>query len=202
MNIKYKKALNMIREGDVLLYKSKSTIGWIIGKATESQYSHVAVASKHNGYFECVEFREGKGGRSVNLKNEVDLHSNNIDVYRPIPYIYKYNFKNNKIRLKVKKLNQKHVTNCMRSLTGLPYGWKRIWWIAKHKLAGFRLFFKMKDLTNDGNGSIVYPICSSACAWAFSQSGFDLVANKGDNWTTPGDIARSPLLSYLFTLEK
>ena len=36
MNIKYKKALNMIREGDVLLYKSKLTIGWIIGKATES----------------------------------------------------------------------------------------------------------------------------------------------------------------------
>lgn len=210
----------LINEGDVLLFRGRGWASYFIGIAGESVYSHVAVASWHNGdqkhlgILECVEFREGSmlnglfngnsggGGRTVTLLTQVNQYPEQIDVYRPTNTYTQYEFDAETKSTIVKSIafNGKAVTNTMRRMTGLPYGWKRIMWLAKQKLAGFRLFYNRESLMNDRMGEIIYPICSTAVAYAFNSNNFDLINNKADEWTEPADIARSARLSYLFTL--
>ncbi len=218
----YQKAKPLINEADVLLFRGKGWVSFFIQKAAESPYSHVGVASwvngRHNtkdGILDCVEFREGKGGRAVNLEIQVNNLPGQIDVYRPIPSVTQWKFCPNpnfivKQQAEVgqepfillrNNLDAKQVTDTMRRMTGLPYGWKRIWWLAKHKMVGFRLFTDVNSLMCDTLEDVVYPVCSTTVAYAFNKAGFDLIHNKCDQWTEPGDIARSARLSYLFTLD-
>ena len=197
----------LIEEGDVLLFRGTSYVSFILSKASTSPYTHVGVASwpygdKSQGVLECVEFREWKGGRSINLENAVNDHPRRIDVYRPVTYSSEWVFdsaKNDAFLIR-KEINLRGVTNTMRLLTGLPYGWKRILWLSKHHIAGFRLGIDTEKLRCDTVGDIVYPVCSTAIAYAFNSNGYDLIMNRADEWTEPAHIALSPRLSYLFTL--
>lgn len=204
----YKDIKAKINEGDVLLFRGRGWISTIIGSQTDTTYSHVAIASWSNGdantddgILECVEFREGYGGRAVSLENEVTRLPNQIDVYRPIPLFGKliFNPETKETEFVEKDFNGKAVTRTLRKMTGLPYGWKRILWMTKNKLVFFRLFDKSK-LMDDRLNDIVYPVCSTAVSYSFNKWGFDLINNKSDEWSEPGHIALSPRISYLFTL--
>ena len=204
----YDEVENLIEEGDILLFRGQGWISKLLKISAESVHSHVAIASWHNGssefppILECVEFKEGKGGRAVNLKRQVEYNDCLIDVFRPIPFMttLKYDSDNSVVNVVREEFNGKLVTNTMRQLSGLPYGYKRIWWIAKHKMVGFRLFYSKEDLVNDEIQDIIYPVCSTAIAHSFSKHGYDLIKNKSDEYTEPGHIALSPRLGYLFTL--
>jgi len=204
----YKEAKHLIQEADVLLFRGRSLISYFIGRAGETSYTHVGVASWVNGardpnsLLELVEFREAKGGRSTNLEVAVTEHPFEIDVYRPIPTWLKWEFDNESktTTLISNSFNGKAVTRTMRKMTGLPYGYKRIWWMLKHKLVGWRLFYKVEDLMADEVQDVVYPVCSTAVAYSFNVNGYDLIHNRSDEWTEPGQIAESARLSYLFTL--
>lgn len=207
--IPYKQIRNQINEGDVLLFRGSGKISKIISAPSETTYSHVGLSSWINGYsntdkgiLECVEFREGKGGRAVNLSQYVKLRPNEIDVYRPSSRIEKitFNDKTQETQSEWIKFDGKQVTRTMRKMTGLPYGWKRIWWMAKHKLLIFRIFVDKESLMNDELNAVVYPVCSTATAHSFNTTGYDLVHNRSDEATEPGDIAKSTILNYLFTL--
>jgi hypothetical protein len=206
-SVTFSQAKNLIKEGDILLFRTKGIISFFIKRAGEGQYSHAAMASAHrtNGSFlwECVEFREGSGGRSVLLERQVQLRDELIDVYRPISPRIEISFSSEtgEINETRKKFDGKAVTNLMRRMTGLPYGWKRFWWIAKNKLFGLRLLYSMSEITNDNIVDDIYPVCSTAVASCFSKTGFDLVKNRSDQATEPSDIARSTSIQYLFTLK-
>ncbi len=201
------KAKALIQEGDVLLYRGESIASFFLGRAAESIYTHCGVASWHNNIkspyalLECVEFKEWVGGRSVNLEVLVKDDPGIIDVYRHAPKIWKpFVDTTNTVRYKRLNFNGRLVTQTMRLMTGLPYGWERIWWITLHKLSLTRLFYDMENLVSDVLQEVVYPVCSTALAYSFSKHGYDLVKNRADEWTEPGDVARSPYLTYLFTL--
>ena len=202
----YEEVQQLIKEGDVLLFRGQSFTSKIIQAYGEGSYSHVGVASWSNGsdspILECVEFREGKGGRTVNLKRQVEYNDCLIDVYRPIPFFtnIQYNKDAGIIKVVRKPFNGKLVTNTMRRMTGLPYGWRRIWWIFKRKMVILRLFYSREDLVDDTTKEVIYPVCSTATSYAFSKDDFDLIKNKSDNWTEPSHIATSARLNYLFTL--
>ena len=212
IKVNFKMAENLLQEGDVLLFRSNSIISFFIQRATEGQYSHVGLASSHgdNGgkIWECVEFREGYGGRTINLERYIQDYTNDnsfIDVYRASKYkkIYVYNKDYQKIEEQTIAVDNKIITNTMRKMTGLPYGWKRIAWIAQHKIPFLRLLYSMDSLVDDNNlDDFIYPVCSTAVAYSFSKTGYDLVNHRSDEATSPADIARSPLLSYIFTLSK
>lgn len=203
-DINYGKALKLVQEGDILLFRIEGLVANIIQKAGEGKYSHVGVASWVNGnsILECVEFKQWVGGRSVSLLNYVDKLPGMIDVYRPVNYFssYVFNSETEQPELVRVEFDPIEVTKTMRKMTGLPYGWRRIWWIAKHKLAIFKWFYDMDSLTDDSLQDIVYPVCGSAVAYAFSKHNYDLVKHRSDGYTEPSDIARSGRLSYLFTL--
>lgn len=204
ITLSFEEAKPLINEGDILLFSGQGWISNLIKSAGETPYSHVAVASWVNGkdgILECVEFREKKGGRSINIEHAINDNPNLIDVYRPIKDFDSITFdlatKNTIDSRKV--FNGKKVTRTMRKMTGLPYGWKRIWWMIKYKLLIFRLF-KKKTLVCDELSDIIYPVCSTAVAYAFNSNDYDLVKNRSDEWCEPGDIAKSARINYLFTL--
>lgn len=195
----------LINEADILLFRGGS---FFVSRCAEGIYTHVAIASWHNGnkdgLLEAVEFHEKFGGRTVNLEqyNKVDYRE--IDVYRCVERFDAYEFDADQKSVKsyTTRLQPKNITMTMRQMTGLPYGWRRIWWIAKHKLAVFRLFYNMHDLINDKLQEVIYPVCSTTLAYSFSKYECDLVKNRADEWTEPSHIASSARLSYLFSLAK
>lgn len=221
-SVQFNDVKHLINEADVLLFRGQGIASWFISKGSQSRYTHVALASWSNGntnradgILECVEFREGSliaglfnknaagGGRAVNLENIVKDYCGQIDVYRPATIIRQITISEDFLAKEEEiVLDPKAVTRAMRKMTGLPYGWKRIWWIMKHKMAGFRMLpYDGDDLANDTFGKLIYPVCSTAVAHCFNSTSYDLIRNKSDNWTEPGDVAMSSRLSYLFTLE-
>ena len=209
--VPYEQAKPLINEADVLLFRGHSIYSRLLKIASDSPYTHVGVASWHNGskdkdaLLECVEFHEKHGARSANLERYNRTDKREIDVYRPVNYRLVVNFdkKTGRTFQSTVKLNGKGITHDFRKLSGMPYGWRRIWRIAKHKMAITRIFYDPGNTTSDTpTEDIIYPVCSTAVAHFFSKHHYDLVMNKSDEWTEPGYIAMSPLLQYLFTLEK
>jgi hypothetical protein len=198
--IQFSEAKLNIKEGDVLLFRGKSWISYGINKAGEGVHSHVAVASWHGDHLECVEFKEGSGGRAVNLQRQVNDNPHLIDVFRPIQEYHTMKYSKGEVKTTKSKFDGKCVTDTMRKMTGLPYGWMRIWWILRHKIAGIRLLYDNEKVVDDTLRDVVYPVCSTSLAYSFSKCGFDLVKLRADEWTEPADIARSARLNYLFTI--
>lgn len=207
-NVSYSKAVGLLQEADVLLYRGTGPISYGIKKFTQGNYSHVALASSHksNGdkIWSCVEFREWAGGRSTCLRHQVDKYPGRIDVYRApdIQNFVYYSPVQDTVISGYNELNSKAITSMMLRMTGLPYGWSRIWWIFLNKALGFRLLYSMTKVTDDELVDDVFPVCSTAVAMCYRLgSGIDLVKMRSDQYTSPNDIARSPALNYLFTLE-
>jgi len=213
--VKYEDAINLIEEGDVLLFRGKTLTSWFVEQAGEGRYSHVGLATWHNGcirrcghdsLLEITEFREWKGGRTVDLATAYsrELKERTIDVYRVISPVHQieYDPVTKEIVKKEIKFDGKKVTNHLRTLTGLPYGWRRIWRMFTHKMLGFRWFTNFTNVSDDDKikTSKIYPVCSTAVAASYSQFGLDLVPNKADEWVEPSDLSRSSILNYLFTL--
>lgn len=200
--VRFKEARSLLREGDVLLFRGRGLVSFFIKRAGEGKYSHVGVASAvgDNGgkIWECVEFREGRGGRSVNLERY--CQKNTIDVFRPVDSKKIVSYMADAIHEGEVPFDGKRVTNIMRKMTGLPYGWKRIAWIAQHKIPFLRLLYNIDSVVDDYREDLVYPVCSTAVAYSFSRSKYDLLHHRADHAMEPNDIARSPLLFYLFTL--
>src|SRR5690606_7858658 len=128
-----------IQDGDILLFRSQGLIGWFISKYGNGIHSHVGMACWFGDQLECVEFREFKGGRIVSMNSQT---SSIIDVFRPVPTYNKIEgvLKDGQLEISIKQMNYngKLAVNYMRNLTGLPYGWKRIWILAKRKIPVLR----------------------------------------------------------------
>lgn len=200
-------ARDLIQEGDVLLFRGSGLISRLIKIASQGPYTHVGLASwvydslGNRAYLECVEFREWKGGRAVNLQKQIELHNQKIDVYRAsTPFIEPY-FKNGIVKQHKIHFSGRTITNCLRKVTGIPYGWRRIWWLGKHHFLGTRLWLPKESHNDILEESVVYPVCSTVVAHCFHSNFTDLTHNRSNLRMEPSDIARSPILNYLFTLE-
>lgn len=192
---------NLLREGDVLLYRGTGIISRSIQKLSRGRYSHASVASKNRGLWEAVQFREFKGGIAVNLKNDVSQSNSVIDVYRPVPYFSRLilDEETGKTDLERVKFDGHAVTDCMRQLTGLPYGYNRIVFLARYYL---RFWRDWTELSTDDTvaDDIVYPVCSTVLSHCFSKKNFDLLKNRSDDFMSPSDFALSPRLNQLFSI--
>lgn len=145
---------------------------------------------------ESIEFREGYGSRTTNLSEYVIRKNTLIDVYRPAD------------RVKIfdedhpdgywKEFNPYQLTRQMRRATGKPYGWKTIGklWAAGTPLRICMPFIYDDELEGDHN------VCSSSLSYYLRKDYVDFVKNLADDYTRPGDFARSPLTHYMYTLVK
>jgi hypothetical protein len=207
--VKYADAIRMIDEADVLMFRGGDfpSVGWWVARYGGGIYSHVALASWNDDLMECVEFREWKGGRTVSLFNQVLSNPGTIDVYRlsPVvetPVLYRGNGAYNgeskvrNVRIELTPEIKRKITTTARELTGNEYGWSIIWRLVKHYLPGLRL---LAPKTKDDDPTKVF-VCSTLVSYAVRTNYADIVPNQNDQYTVPSDLARSPLLNYLFTI--
>ena len=191
--IPYSEALPLIQEADILLFRGKGIISWLIQRYGSGVHSHVGIAHWDNGNLQCVEFREFKGGRSVSLKTQVDNSPFGIDVFRAAKRV---DYENDSYVLD--DTTKFKITTIMLKLTGLPYGWKNIWKLFKHYLPFCRL---APQNIKDNNATKIF-VCSTAAAYAYRTSYIDPVPYLADSAVTPSDLARSSLFQYQFTIQK
>lgn len=207
--IPYAQARNLIQEADLFLYRGGAWYSYIIKKITRGEYSHIGLASWHNGckntsaILETIEFHGYRGGGvTFHASALFPKYSGLIDVYRPSPTREDlfYNPFTQTTYCKKIVFSPKDVTRTMRNLTGIPYGWRRVLWFACSYLLGLRFFYSTNDLTCDRLCPIIYPVCSTAVAYSFHKNNFKLIHSRSDAWTSPSDLALSPLTNYLFTI--
>ena len=221
--VPYHEAKQHIREADVLLFRGKGLSSWLIKRYGSGVHSHAGMAhwdgerlangamAGNGGHLQCVEFREFKGGRAVSMKSQVETHPDNIDVFRaasPLTYssfsAWPENEEKRSIKIDYvedriqKPFTPRDITDVMINLTGLPYGWKNIWKLARHYLPFCRL--APQNIKDDDPMNVF--VCSTAVAYAYRQAYIDPVPYLADSAVMPADLARSALFKYQFTISK
>jgi hypothetical protein len=203
----YSKARHQIRSGDILLYRGVLAIR----VAGRSEYSHAAMAGWWDGTvgsgqgavgsqtahrrpptahrLMCLETTGKFGGRAVTLSSQIRGRSGRWDVFA--------------VRYQSPR-QRSAALGAMIELTGLPYGWARLlrvsllhlpiirwfaWWLLRRKIEG-----QEPDAPHPGR------FCSDDVAAAIRQARLELVPNLGDGFCEPGDLARSSLCKYRFTI--
>jgi hypothetical protein len=182
--VSYPLARSKIRDGDLLLFRcGRGLLGRLIATAGRSDYSHAGMAAWWNGRLMCLETLQGRGGRAVLLSNLVRKYPGRIDVYTA--------------EANGQPFDRQAAVEAMIEITGRPYGWWSLLWVALVHMAVVRLF--VRPNTDDAaNGSL--PFCSQAVSRACRAGGVDPVPRLADRATEPGDLARSRFYSFLCTL--
>jgi len=201
--VPYKEAKGLLKEGDILLFVGRGLIAFFIQRYTNGKHSHVAMAHLDGETWECVEFREFIGGRSVSLRSQVSGNPTMIEVFRPLDNIsYQELNIDNEIVVVNKKYTKEIAANTVKDIikwTGQSYGWVNIWSMMLRFIPFFRLFTK-QNLDDDELSTA--KVCSTAVTIALRKNYMDPVPYMADDRVSPADLARSPLLQYLFTIEK
>jgi hypothetical protein len=180
--VEYAEARRKIRDGDILLFRSKGFLSQLIRVGGRSEYSHAAMAGWWSDRLMCVEMTDS-GGQAQLLSNLVERMPGAIDVFRA-----------NATR---RRFSREKALAAMVAITGKPYGnWNLIRAAAMHAI--FFRFLVTPDTDDSANGSV--PFCSQAVARACRAGGVDPVPNLADRLTEPGDLARSAFFEYRFTL--
>lgn len=226
LNRNYGNARSAIRDGDLLLFRRRWWVphSYLIAQAGRSLYSHAAVAAHWGTSLFCLEMLQFRGGRAVLLSNRVAECPGRIDVYGP-----NYLAINADLGDDAVDRVPAEVVETMKRLTGTRYGWASLLKTGLRHMPVVRWFLPPPTNDNkpsltggDGTGteattgsesapscgsmnthSLVAspPYCSEAISRAYRLAGCDPTPNLADRATEPGDLARSTLFTYRFTLE-
>lgn len=208
MTLGLREASNVLKEADVLLFRHPPfpKLGWFIAKYSQSPYSHAGLYSRELGKDCCIEFREFIGSRKYSLKRYIEEGAE-IDVFRVVPEItiplIKYidlpslkGFYNFPKKLKFTTETAHKITDRAKELVkeNTPYGWDIIWKMAKSFIPGLRLANGDKYI--DGIDKNIY-VCSTLITYTYRKYYMDPVNFLADDYTKPGDIARSAIMTKL-----
>lgn len=199
--VDFSKAKELIKEGDILLFRGSGLISFLITRYTGGVHSHVAIAHWDDDVLECVEFREFIGGRTVVLKGQVKKNPKNIDVFRPVRSITYDQIDGEDVVSIEKNFTEEVSLKTSKDIirwTGQRYGWKNILGMFIRFVPGLRL---LRQNTNDEDVTKA-KVCSTAVALSLRNNFIDPVPFLADDRVSPADLARSPLLQYLFTIKK
>jgi len=180
-----------IADGDVLLFRSRGLIWKTIAVAGRSEYTHAGMAGWWRNRLMLVEMTSG-GGRAQLLSHVADKWPGVVDVYR-------FNAEHVVAHSHAWEVITTEALSQMIGITGSNYGWWNLLRASFYHLPFLR--FMVSPNEQDAENSLWPPFCSQAVASAYRMTGVDLVPNLADRLTEPGDLARSALLQYQFTLE-
>jgi hypothetical protein len=172
-----------IRNADVLLFRRRNRITKAIMVAGRSRYTHAAMAGWWKDRLMCVEMTSG-GGRAQLLSNIVQRWPGCVDVYSVIA--------------RPPRFAPWRALDVMIEITGRPYGWFNLFRASALHMPFVR--FLVRPDEDDTSSSTWPPFCSHAVSKALRAGGGDPVPNLADRHTEPGDLARSAMLKYQFTL--
>jgi len=190
------------------LYRGRGLVSGLIKTAGLSVYSHAAVAGWTNGNPASLHNRlmayemRMHGGQGTTLSSHVAKWPGRVDVYRVSDthtgYVWDESLGYPLGHTRV--LDRKKAVAIMRDFCRPgEFGMTHLLWVAMLHAPLIRFFCRppTNDQLEDRSRP---PYCSEAVAWALRKAFTDIVKNTPDHYTAPGDIARSPLLHYMFTL--
>lgn len=192
--------LNLIDEADILLYKHKKFPhwGWWVAKYSNTPYNHVGLAHWIDGELYIVQFHLF-GARVSPIKEELKKYPNHIELYKPVRQIVIPAFEHN--HLTYKTLNfceatRKKIIQEAVELINRPYSLK----IILSFIASYTPFLRLWINKGGKNGLDKDFVCSTLITFLYRKYFLDPCPYLSDYFTQPGDIARSPLFHYQFTL--
>ena len=204
--IDYDTAREHIRDADVLLFRGRALISRAIKIGTRSDYSHVGLAGWSNGSewarLSCYEM-VWSGGQGVSLRHYAETIPGQVDVYHVqdmhVEMVWDH------IRKELvgtpKTLNRRMAVALMQDFCRPgTYGKWHLVYNMVTRLPVLRIFFRPPNDDQFEDGSRM-PVCSEAGSNVLKRSFTDVVRQTSDMHTSPGDLARSPLLHYKFTLD-
>lgn len=199
--VPYNVARQHIQDGDMLAYRPKwwHLVGQLIATVGRSPVSHTAMAHKENGSLEAIAMRIAGGSRD-RLSVEVRKYPGRIDVYRPSKTITRHFVNSDGVQEQELDCDYEKMVYLARTMVGRRYGWLSIACIAFRFLPVVRLFVRSPrdDVSIAGRD----PFCSGMYSWTCKKAYTDPVPGFANRDTTPGELTRNPLFSYLFTLDR
>lgn len=174
-----------IQPGDVLLHRrGRSIFSAVIAAVGRSRYSHAGIVDRVDDVLLELDVTFFAGATAGKLRTKVARWPGTIDVYRPIA--------------SVERWQRQSAVRRMWRLTSRRYGWFALLAAALLRVPVLRLL--VRPSWSDERPTWL-PYCSMAVSRAYRTAGVDLVPQLADRYTEPGDLARSALLQYQFTLE-
>ncbi len=199
--IPFEQARTVVQDCDVYLVRGPGLAAKGIKVMTKSPYSHAGTIVIRHNIPVCHEINEIMGGRTVPLERLAARHSQKVDIYRPSPThtTVAVDPVSGDMNISEWKLDRQKIIRIMKSLARRgQYGWYNLVAYAATHLPFVKWLVEYS--MDDEALSKRAPHCSQAVSYAFRLGFTDLVLNTPDNLTSPGDLGRSPLLNYMFTL--
>lgn len=208
IKIRFCEAKPHILDGDVLFYAGFGGFTSLaIRRMSLSEYAHVALAGWTNGepgnpFSELMAYEMlWSGGQGHSLESHVEKRGE-VHVYRVADShtLYRWDPALRQVVGTTKVLNRKRAVYEMRAFCRPgEYGKMHLCLTALTRLPFIRFLFPQPsdDEIADRRRP---PYCSEAVSYALRMGFTDVVRNTPDHYTSPGALARSPLLHYMFTL--
>jgi hypothetical protein len=207
--VPYDEARPYMLDSDVLLYRKKALISRLISIYGRTHYSHAAMAgwvngqTKHEPYARLFAYEmRYNGGAGTRLSAHAENWSGLVDVYRvsDTHTVFSWDPTAEQQKGRPRVLDRREAVMHMKDFCNPgTYGYWHLFKTALTHLPILRFFFKppTDDKMHDGTNM---PYCSEAISYALRKAFTDVVKNTPDQYTEPGDLAKSPLLHYMFTL--
>jgi hypothetical protein len=194
MKLSKKELKTSLKEADILLFRSPNfpRLGWWVAKYTNSNYSHIGLVHFVDGVPHCIEFKEFIGCRIYPLEEYVLEECDKIDVFRTARH-----FCYDDSMFSFTKDVAHAITTDALKFVGKKYGWGLIFLLVMCYIPIVR-FFTKTHITDIENPSVF--VCSTFISYLWRKHFVDPVSYLPDSFTKPSDIARSPILKYIFTL--
>jgi hypothetical protein len=177
----YELARYQILDGDVLLYRGRSLPSRIIRWATGSPYSHAGLAVWWNQRLMVLE-AIGKGVVVTPLSVNVRGYHGDVEWFTTVDVI------GHEERKRIVEVAQKEL--------GKEYDtWRAVW-------LGIRVLFGWSIERRNAFRRERKLFCSLYVATVYNAIGRDLSKDVSDRFTSPADIARSPLLRRVAALKR
>lgn len=198
----YWQAKPLLKSGDLLFFANRGIIPFLIQKSGYTSFNHVGLVEITEKSALLLEFREFRGYIESELDNRVNPKYN-IDVLRPKPNFELSYLTVNKSGFEISKelvhYDAAKTIETFRTMKGMPYGWRRIFLMMMRHIPFIRLFTQpyVDDLSEP---DYVFPVCSTSITTVLRKTYIDPVPFMADYCVEPGDLSRSVIFDYLFTI--
>ena len=178
----------LITSGDLVLFRGRGLISRLIRACGRSPYSHAGMICFWSASPFLCEIREWHGGRAVTLASQVRKYGGRMDVFRVNRELFS-------------QFSGTLAGTEMSRLAGDEYNYRGVLLAGLRRLPFLRLCFSHRTCDDQFPAHRGPLFCSEAVAQAARVGGgVDPVPLLADRLTEPGDLARSSLWKYAFTL--
>jgi hypothetical protein len=180
LRLDYGEARSQIRTGDVFLFQGTALLSRFIRWGSDSPYSHAGIALWSHDRLMVVQ-AELRGVEVLPASQAVIRYDGQVDWWQPTEAVRE-------------RLREAALVNAAIDELGKPFAvWPLVALVAR--------MFRREDWGNPdpGRDEPDY-FCSQLVSRCYRKGGVDLVPDKADHDTSPGDLSRSGMLQYCAVL--